>query len=110
MLAQSLSHTLAFGLPGGWEWLILLVIGLLVFGRRLPEVGRSLGKSIVEFKRGIKDIQDDIEDESSKPSSTRDKSLEDKGKDQPRIPEAKVGDEGENPYAPVESDKEKAEK
>ena len=27
---------LAFGLPGGWEWIVLLVIGLLLFGRRLP--------------------------------------------------------------------------
>ena len=47
-------------MPGGWEWIILLVIGLLIFGRRLPEVGRSLGKSIVEFKKGIKGIEDEI--------------------------------------------------
>jgi len=58
--------TLAFGLPGHWEWVIILVIGLLLFGRRLPEVGRSLGKSIVEFKRGVKGIQDEIESESSR--------------------------------------------
>lgn len=48
-------------MPGGWEWMILLVIGLLIFGRRLPEVGRSLGKSIVEFKKGIKGIEDEID-------------------------------------------------
>ena len=64
------SHTafpvvLGFGFPGGYEWVILLVLGLLIFGRRLPEVGRSLGKSIVEFKRGIKGIEDEIETESS---------------------------------------------
>ena len=59
---------LAFGLPGGYEWIVLLVLGLLIFGRRLPEVGRSLGRGIVEFKRGIKGIDDEIEDESSKPS------------------------------------------
>ncbi len=56
---------LGFGFPGGYEWVILLVLGLLIFGRRLPEVGRSLGKSIVEFKRGIKGIEDEIETESS---------------------------------------------
>jgi len=44
----------------------LVVIGLLVFGRRLPEVGRSVGKSIVEFKKGIKGIEDEIDDESSR--------------------------------------------
>ena len=56
---------LAFGMPSGWEWMALVVIGLLVFGRRLPEVGRSVGKSIVEFKKGIKGIEDEIDDESS---------------------------------------------
>ena len=68
-----------FGLPSGGEWIILLVLGLLIFGRRLPEVGRSIGKSIVEFKRGIKDINDDVEEESSKPgrisSRSNDQSL-----------------------------------
>lgn len=54
-----------FGLPGGGEWIILLVLGLLVFGRRLPEVGRGLGKSIVEFKKGIKGIEEEVEDASS---------------------------------------------
>ena len=64
------AHTfglLGFMLPGGSEWVILLVLGLLIFGRRLPEVGRSLGKGIVEFKRGIKGIEDEVETESSKP-------------------------------------------
>jgi len=59
--------TLALHLPGQWEWLIILGIGLLLFGKRLPEVGRSLGKGIVEFKRGLKDIGDSVETESNKP-------------------------------------------
>ncbi len=62
----SLDLFLAFFLPGGPEWIVLLVLGLLIFGRRLPEVGRSLGRGIVEFKRGIKGIEDEVEDESSK--------------------------------------------
>src|SRR5579871_3899018 len=44
----------------GPHMLILLVIGLLIFGKRLPEVGRSLGKGIVEFKKGLKGVEDDI--------------------------------------------------
>ncbi|MBC02791.1 MAG: twin-arginine translocase TatA/TatE family subunit [Phycisphaerae bacterium] len=52
-------------MPGTTEWIIILVIGLLIFGRRLPEVGRSLGKGIVEFKKGIKGIEDEIDTESS---------------------------------------------
>ena len=59
-------NLLAFGMPSGWEWMALVVIGLLVFGRRLPEVGRSVGKSIVEFKKGIKGIEDEIDDESNR--------------------------------------------
>lgn len=66
--ALEILYTLAFGMPGGMEWMVLLVLGLLIFGRRLPEVGRSLGRGIVEFKRGIKGIDDDIDEESSKPA------------------------------------------
>ncbi len=46
---------------GTQEILILLVIGVLLFGRRLPEVGRYLGKGIVEFKKGMKGLEDDLD-------------------------------------------------
>jgi len=39
----------------------IIVIGLLLFGRRLPEVGRSLGKGIVEFKKGLQGLEEDID-------------------------------------------------
>jgi sec-independent protein translocase protein TatA len=48
------------GLPGGAEWIIIAIIGLLLFGKRLPEVGKSLGQSIVEFKRGLQGVERDI--------------------------------------------------
>lgn len=61
-------HTLAlFQQLGPWEMVIILIVALLLFGRRLPEVGKSLGKGIVEFKRGLKGIGDEIENESSRP-------------------------------------------
>lgn len=48
------SASLAFlGLPGGAEWIIILVIALLLFGRRLPEIMRGLGGSVREFKQGL---------------------------------------------------------
>ncbi|MCO5172271.1 MAG: twin-arginine translocase TatA/TatE family subunit [Planctomycetes bacterium] len=43
---------------GTWELLIILIIALLIFGRRLPEVMRGLGRSVTEFKRGMNDITD----------------------------------------------------
>ena len=58
------------GMPGGWERFIVLGIALLIFGKRLPEVGRSVGRSIVEFKKGIKSIDEDIEYESKKSGDT----------------------------------------
>ncbi len=50
---------------GGFDspihWIILIGIGILLFGKRLPEVGRSLGKGIVEFKKGLKGLEDEVE-------------------------------------------------
>jgi len=58
---------------GPWEIIIILGFGVLLFGRRLPEVGRSLGRSIVEFKKGVKGISEEIDDESSKPGTSSEK-------------------------------------
>lgn len=54
---------------------IILVIALLIFGRRLPEVGRSLGKGIVEFKRGLKGVGEEVETEADRPASARPSTL-----------------------------------
>src|SRR5262245_6886951 len=51
--------------------LLLLVIGILLFGKRLPEVGRSLGKGIVEFKKGLKGLEDEFEGGSGSNSEPR---------------------------------------
>ncbi len=48
------------GAPGFWEIMLILALMLLLFGKRLPEVGRSLGRGLVEFKKGIKGIEDEV--------------------------------------------------
>ena len=61
--------TLGIGMPQGYEWIIIAGFGLLLFGKRLPEVGRSLGKGIVEFKKGLAGIGDEIDEATEKKSA-----------------------------------------
>jgi sec-independent protein translocase protein TatA len=56
-----------FGSVGMQEIILVLFILLLLFGaKRLPELGQSLGKGIREFKRGVSEIKEDLEDEGKK--------------------------------------------
>ncbi len=57
---------LAMWTPGIYELIVILVVALLLFGKRLPSVGRSLGRGIVEFKKGLKGVKDDVEDAGSR--------------------------------------------
>lgn len=53
---------LAFGLLNSpVAMIVLLILALIIFGKRLPDVARSLGKGIVEFKKGVKGIEDDVD-------------------------------------------------
>ena len=50
---MNLYPCLALSMPGPGEWVIILVIVMLLFGaKRLPDLARSLGKSMSEFKKG----------------------------------------------------------
>ena len=50
------------------ELVIIAVLGLLIFGRKLPEVGRSVGKAIVEFKRGLTEVKSEVDKSASEPT------------------------------------------
>jgi sec-independent protein translocase protein TatA len=76
-MGPSFSLAYLFGSPGPMELLIIGIIILLLFGNRLPSVMRSLGRGVVEFKKGLQGIEDGEntsrtgqESESSKSSST----------------------------------------
>lgn len=99
---SGLSTSLSFiGLPGGAEWIIIAIIGLLIFGKRLPEVGKSLGKSIVEFKKGLRGIEEDIDksvdrdqadmlpppdDQNNTPSDTKNETAKTENSPQAEVP------------------------
>ncbi|HBO46239.1 MAG TPA: twin-arginine translocase TatA/TatE family subunit [Planctomycetaceae bacterium] len=53
-------------MPGHFEMLIILGIALLLFGNRLPSLARSFGKSIVEFKKGVQGIEEEMNDAVNK--------------------------------------------
>lgn len=53
-----------FGPLGGPELVLILVLALIVFGpRRLPEIGKSMGRLLSEFRKASHDFQRTIEDE-----------------------------------------------
>ena len=49
---------LLFGMPGGTEIFIILIVILLIFGgKKIPELMKGLGKGVSEFKKGVADIE-----------------------------------------------------
>ncbi len=45
---------------GPFEMIFVCLVGVLLFGRRLPEVANSVGAAIKGFKKGVKDIEDTV--------------------------------------------------
>jgi sec-independent protein translocase protein TatA len=56
------SNILAMWTPGPLEMVIILGIVVLLFGRRLPEIARNMGRSLIEFKKGMKELEDTKDD------------------------------------------------
>ncbi len=61
---------------GMTELLVLAFLGLLIFGKKLPEVGKSLGQGLVSFKKGLQGVETDLSsamDEAEKPRKKKKK-------------------------------------
>ncbi len=51
----------AIGLPSGWEWIIIFVVILLLFGgKKIPELMRGLGKGVKSFKQGLNEAKEEL--------------------------------------------------
>jgi sec-independent protein translocase protein TatA len=66
---------LAFFNLGAPEAILIGIVALILFGPRLPSVMRSLGKGIVEFKKGIRDTEDEINREIDTAASAENKQI-----------------------------------
>ena len=52
-------------MPGGWEWILIVVVILLLFGgKKIPEMMKGLGKGIREFKDNVKAPEDTEADDN----------------------------------------------
>ncbi|MEQ8580320.1 MAG: twin-arginine translocase TatA/TatE family subunit [Marinoscillum sp.] len=61
-----MNTVLAFGMPGGWELIVIILFVIIFFGaKKIPEIARGMGKGIREFKDATKEIKNEI-DESAK--------------------------------------------
>lgn len=59
-----------FGIPGGYELLIIAGLALLFFGHRLPSMMRSLGSGINEFKKGMKEGAEEADSDEPTPKKS----------------------------------------
>ena len=71
-MTASLLFTLLFSLPGGSEWILIVVVVLLMFGgKKIPELMRGIGKGIKDFKDAKGNVKSEIE-EGMKEKETKD--------------------------------------
>tara|TARA_Y100000310_G_scaffold297944_1_gene331385 strand:+ start:4930 stop:5148 length:219 start_codon:yes stop_codon:yes gene_type:complete len=60
---NDMNTVLAFGMPGGWELIVIILFVIIFFGaKKIPEIARGMGKGIREFKDATKEIKNEIDE------------------------------------------------
>lgn len=61
-------------MPGGWEWAIIALVVILLFGaKKIPELARGMGRGIREFKDATKQVKDEIKEGANEKPAEKDK-------------------------------------
>jgi len=61
-MIECAQNVMAISMPQGLDWIWILLIVLVIFGgRKLPDLARNLGKGMSEFKKGLNDVQNDVQ-------------------------------------------------
>jgi len=70
-------QVILIGMPGGWEWLLIIGVVLLLFGgKKIPELMRGIGGGIREFNDAKKNVKEHIEDGMKEPSKSKENTAE----------------------------------
>ena len=86
-------NTMFAAFLGGWEWVVVLLALLLLFGaKKIPELARGLGHGIKEFKKATREVTDEIQNTSDE-NSAQQKKPSSNGQSQP----AQSGSQSSNP-------------
>lgn len=67
-----MNTVLAFGMPGGWELIVIILFVIIFFGaKKIPEIARGMGRGIREFKDATKEIKNEIEEGGNESQSDK---------------------------------------
>ena len=62
-----MNANMLLSLPGGWEWVLIVVVVVLLFGgKKIPELMKGLGRGVKEFKEGMKDDANDTSEQDNR--------------------------------------------